>query len=132
MEWYLKVVRDNYANFTGRAQRIEYWMFLLVNMFFSLVAAILDNIAGTTFYFGGEPVLFNYGWIYLLYSIAIFIPGFAVFVRRLHDTGRTGWWFLIAVIPFIGAVWLFVLTVLDSDPYENKYGASPKESLGEE
>ncbi|MBC8214731.1 MAG: DUF805 domain-containing protein, partial [Candidatus Marinimicrobia bacterium] len=118
--------------FTGRAQRIEYWMFLLVNMFFSLVAAILDNIAGTTFYFGGEPVLFNYGWIYLLYSIAIFIPGFAVFVRRLHDTGRTGWWFLIAVIPFIGAVWLFVLTVLDSDPYENKYGASPKESLGEE
>lgn len=126
MEWYLKVVRDNYANFRGRAHRTEYWMFVLVNMFFSLVAVIVDNLAGTTFNIDIEPSFFNYGLVYILYSISVFIPGFAVLVRRLHDTGRSGWWILIGFVPFAGVIVLFIFTVLDSQPHENQFGPSPK------
>lgn len=128
MEWYLKVVRDNYANFGGRARRKEYWMFALFNMIFALIAAIIDNILGTTFSIGGGayrvPVF--YGWVYLIYLLAIIIPSLAVFVRRMHDIGKSGWWFLICLIPFIGAIWMLVLLCTDGNPGVNVYGSSPK------
>jgi uncharacterized membrane protein YhaH (DUF805 family) len=94
MEWYLKVVRDNYANFAGRARRKEYWMFVLFNMIFAIVAMIIDNILGTTFNIGDLYSL-PYGWLYLLYVLGIIIPSLAVLVRRLHDVGKSGWWFFI-------------------------------------
>lgn len=64
------------------------------------------------------------------YAIAVFIPGLAVSVRRLHDVGKSGWMLLIALIPIIGAIWLLVLYVTDSEPYTNSYGPSPKYSAG--
>ena len=121
MEWYLKVVRDNYANFSGRARRKEYWMFALFNIIFLIVAIIIDNILGTTF---GEGSF--YGCIYLLYSLALIIPSLAVFVRRLHDVGKSGWWFFILLIPLIGAIWILILVCTDGDSGENIYGQSPK------
>ncbi|MFZ3073128.1 MAG: DUF805 domain-containing protein [Thermodesulfobacteriota bacterium] len=120
MNWYLTVLKK-YAVFSGRARRKEYWMFFLFNILFSILAAILDNVFGTAI----EGV--GYGLFYILYVLAVFIPGLAVSVRRLHDVGKSGWMFLIVFIPIIGAIWLLVLMVNDSNPGENKYGPNPKQ-----
>jgi len=120
MNWYLQVMK-NYAQFNGRARRTEYWMFALINCIFLVVAIIIDNVAGTTI-----EGLF-YGLFYILYALAVLIPGLAVAVRRLHDVGKSGVWILIAIIPIVGAIWLFVLMVTDSQPGENLYGPNPKE-----
>lgn len=120
MKWYLAVLR-NYAGFSGRARRKEYWMFALFNIIFLIVAMILDNVLGTAI----EGV--GYGLFYILYTLAVLIPGLAVSFRRLHDVGKSGWMILIVLIPIIGAIWLFVLTVTDSNSGENKYGPNPKE-----
>ncbi|MCX6173828.1 MAG: DUF805 domain-containing protein [Ignavibacteriales bacterium] len=128
MEWYLKVVKDNYSNFKGRARRKEYWMFVLFNLLFAIVAIILDNILGTTFKISGvySEVSMPYGWIYLIYILAIIIPGLAVAVRRLHDVGKSGGWIFIALIPIIGAIWLLVLFCTEGNNGDNIYGPSPK------
>lgn len=120
MNWYLKVLKQ-YADFSGRARRQEYWMFALFNMIFTIVAMILDNVLGIAM----EGV--GYGPIYILYVLAVFIPGLAVAVRRLHDVGKSGWMFLIALIPIVGAIWLLVLLFTDSQKESNKWGQNPKE-----
>lgn len=120
MKWYLKVLKQ-YADFNGRARRKEYWMFFLFNMIFGMIAMILDNIFGIAF---GE---IGYGPLYGLYTLAVFIPGLAVAIRRLHDVGKSGWMILINLIPIIGVIWFFVLLVTDSNPGENQYGQNPKE-----
>ena len=121
MNWYLKVLKQ-YADFSGRARRKEYWMFVLFNMIFAIVAMILDNVLGIAM----EGI--GYGPLYGLYVLAMLIPGLAVAVRRLHDVGKSGWMILIALIPLIGAIWLLVLMVADSNPGENQYGQNPKEA----
>ena len=121
MNWYLKVLKQ-YADFNGRARRKEYWMFALFNMIFGGIAMGLDNILGIGF---GEIGV--YGPLYILYTLAVFIPGLAVVVRRLHDVGNSGWMMLIALIPLIGAIWLLVLMLTDSNFGENEYGVNPKE-----
>ena len=120
MNWYLKVLKQ-YADFSGRARRQEYWMFALLNMIFTIVAMILDNVLGIAM----EGV--GYGPIYILYVLAVFIPGLAVAVRRLHDVGKSGWMLLIALIPLVGAIWLLVLLFTDSQKESNKWGQNPKE-----
>lgn len=122
MNWYLKVLKQ-YADFDGRARRQEYWMFGLFNMVFAVLAMILDNILGIAIEGAG------FGPLYGLYVLAVLIPGLAVSVRRLHDVGKSGWMFLIAFIPLIGSIWLFVLLLTDSDSGENMYGQNPKENL---
>jgi len=121
MNWYLKVLK-NYAVFSGRARRKEYWMFVLFNMIFSIVAVILDNILGTAI----EGI--GYGLFYILYCLAVLIPGLAVLVRRLHDSGKSGWFFFIVLVPIIGGIWLLVLLCTDGNAGENEYGANPKEN----
>jgi uncharacterized membrane protein YhaH (DUF805 family) len=120
MNWYLKVLKQ-YADFNGRARRKEYWMFALFNVIFIITAMILDNVLGLTI--GELP----YGVFYFLYSLAVLIPGLAVYVRRLHDIGKSGWMILIALIPIVGPIWLLVLTLTDSNHGENQYGPNPKE-----
>ena len=121
MNWYLKVLK-NYAVFSGRARRKEYWMFVLFNMIFAIVAIILDNILGTAI----EGI--GYGLFYILYCLAVLIPGLAVLVRRLHDSGKSGWFFFIVLVPIIGGIWLLVLLCTDGNAGENEYGANPKEN----
>jgi len=121
MNWYLAVLK-NYAGFSGRARRKEYWMFVLFNIIFAIAAMILDNI------FGIAMKGVGYGPIYGLYLLAVIIPGLAVAVRRLHDVGKSGWMILISLIPIVGAIWLLILMVRDSNPGENKYGPNPKEA----
>jgi len=120
MNWYIKVLKE-YANFNGRARRKEYWMFVLFNFIFCIVAMILDNIFGTTF------SILPYGFVYLLYCLAVLIPGLAVAVRRLHDIGKSGWYILVSLIPIAGGIWLLVLLCTDSNMGENEYGANPKD-----
>lgn len=128
MGWYLKVVAENYANFSGRARRKEYWMFVLFNIIFTIVAGVIDNILGLTFVMDmdGMTIDLGYGWIYTLYTLAIFLPGLAVTFRRLHDLGKSGWWIFIVLIPIIGAIWFLVLLCLDGEEGSNIYGVSPK------
>ena len=121
MNWYLKVLKQ-YADFSGRARRSEYWYFTLFNMIFAICAMILDNVLGIAL----EGI--GYGPLYLLYALAMFIPGVAVLVRRLHDVGKSGWMYFIVLIPFIGAIWLIVLLFTESQEGENKWGPNPKDT----
>ena len=120
MNWYLLVLKK-YADFNGRARRQEYWMYFLFHLIFCVAAILLDNLLG--FAMAGV----GYGFIYLLYALALLVPSLAVTVRRLHDTGKSGWMVLISLIPIIGSIWLLVLMLIDGDPGSNEYGPSPKE-----
>ncbi len=111
-EWYLKVL-GQYTDFSGRARRKEYWMFVLANFIITAVLSVIDYIIGYNIFVG-------------LYSIAILIPSLAVCVRRLHDIGKSGWWMLICLIPVIGEIWLIVLFCQDSQYGANQWGANPK------
>lgn len=112
MENFLSVVKQ-YVNFEGRARRQEYWMYILFYFIFYVGALIIDSVIGL-------------GLIALIYSLALLLPSISVAARRLHDTGRSGWWQLIALIPLIGAIVLIVFMVQDSTPGDNKYGPNPK------
>ncbi len=125
MNWYLKVLKQ-YTDFNGRARRKEYWMFVLFNIIFSIIAVSIDNITGLAM----EPL--GYGPIYIVYGLFVLLPGIAVSIRRLHDIGKSGWILLVALIPFIGAIWLIVLYATDSTPGDNQYGPNPKENTIEE
>ena len=119
MKWFLKVLRQ-YADFSGRARRKEYWFFILFYYIFASITSILDTFLGLSF--NG----FGYGVIYLIFILAMLIPGIAVSVRRLHDVGKSGWMLFVGLIPIIGVIWLIVLAVKDSQPGSNQYGENPK------
>ena len=120
MNYFLSALR-NYATFSGRARRSEYWFFALFQFLCLLVAIVIDNIAGTTI----EPLF--YGAFYFIVALGLFIPGLAVTVRRLHDVGKSGWFYLIILLPIVGAIWLLVLMFIEGKPGENEYGINPKE-----
>ena len=120
MKWYLKVIRDNYANFEGRARREKYWMFFLFNSLFIVgIAMISGSLAMMTD---------NQGFlaIFVIYLFGIMIPSGAVAVRRLHDINKSGWQYLIGFIPIIGRIWLLILLVTEGDNGPNHYGPDPK------
>jgi len=121
MNWYFEVLKK-YAVFNGRARRKEYWYFILYNFIFSIVLAVIDGATGSFSPEGGMGLLGG------IYTLAVLIPGIAVSVRRLHDTGRSGWWLLIGIIPLIGAIVLLVFTVQESKPGQNRFGSNPKEA----
>ncbi|RCW91640.1 DUF805 domain-containing protein [Winogradskyella arenosi] len=121
MEWYLKVVRDNYANFSGRARRQEYWMFVLFNLIITFALAIVFGTLGALL---DIPALFS---LYVIYALAVVIPSLAVAVRRLHDVGKSGWFYLISLIPLIGGIWLIILFATEGDHGANAYGPDPKQ-----
>jgi putative ABC transporter len=124
MNWYLHVLK-NYATFSGRARRKEYWMFFLISALISIVLTLLDILLGT------YSMEYEAGLFSGLYSLLILIPSIAVVVRRLHDTDRSGWWILISLIPLIGVIVLFVFICLDSQPGTNRFGANPKEAASQ-
>ena len=105
MNYYLKVLQ-NYATFSGRARRKEYWMFVLFNIIFSFV-------------FGFIGGLIHLPIISTIYSLAILIPAIAVGVRRMHDVGKSGWFLLIPIYNLI-------LACTEGFKGDNEYGADPK------
>lgn len=115
IEWYLKVVRDNYANFSGRARRAEYWYYTLATLIINLILTIVDYAIGS-----------DIRLLSTIYGLAVFLPGLAVAVRRLHDVNKSGWFILIAFIPLIGFIWLLILLATEGNYGPNQYGADPK------
>lgn len=106
MEWYFKVVGSNYANFSGRATRKEYWMFSLFDIAIMIFLYLIDTSSV----------------IYSIYILATIIPRYAVLVRRLHDINKSGWMILIGIIPLIGWIIIIIFTCLESYPEKNEYG----------
>lgn len=111
MEYFLSALKK-YADFSGRARRKEYWMFILFYFIIYITLAIVDSLIGTMF-------------LALIFVLAMLVPSISIAARRLHDTGRSGWWQLISLIPLIGAIVLIVFLVQDSHE-ENQYGPNPK------
>jgi uncharacterized membrane protein YhaH (DUF805 family) len=120
MNWYLDAWK-NYINFQGRARRKAYWMFVLFNIIALVILSLIEGALGLS----GQN---GYGILTGLYSLAIILPLIALAVRRLHDTGRSGWWILIGLVPLIGPIVLIVFYVTDSQPGTNQYGPNPKEA----
>lgn len=121
MNWYLEVL-NKYAVFEGRARRKEYWFFIFFNVLISMALGIIDRLMGNFDPGTGLGILSG------IYALGVMIPGIAVSVRRLHDTGRSGWWLLITFVPLIGAIVFLYFMVLDSNPERNEYGSSPKDT----
>jgi len=113
MNWYLDPITKKYFMLNGRAGRQEFWMFILCNFIVALAVYVVSMIIRV-------PVL------YYLYVLAIFLPGLGLAVRRLHDTGRSGWWYLIGLVPLIGFIVLIIFFIQDSQPGDNQYGPNPK------
>lgn len=117
IEWYKKVVLENYANFNGRARRAEYWNFVLVNIIISILLMVVDSVIGIQVLSG-------------IYSLALLIPSIAAAVRRLHDLDKSGWFLLLAFIPLVN-IWLIVLLASEGTRGPNQYGADPKNQFDE-
>lgn len=118
IDWATRPLKK-YADFSGRAPRAEYWWFYLLVIIGYVVATIIDSLVGLGRMVG------PYGAITMLFGLAMLVPSIAVGVRRLHDLGKSGWWLLIALIPFIGAIVLIVFFVQAGTPGDNEYGADP-------
>ncbi|OZS78468.1 hypothetical protein CF394_06845 [Tetzosporium hominis] len=118
MSWFIHVMKNTF-NFNGRARRKEYWMFALMTFVISFVLTMIDIFAGLEF----APEV---GILSTIFGLIILIPSLAVTVRRLHDTGRSGAWILIGLIPLIGWIVMLVFMVLDSQPETNRFGPNPK------
>jgi uncharacterized membrane protein YhaH (DUF805 family) len=113
VNWYLEVLKK-YAVFQGRARRTEYWMYTLFNIIAFIILAIVDSVLF------GQPSVFYY-----IYALATLLPSIGVAVRRLHDSGRSGWWMLLCLVPLINLVLIYFL-VQDSQEGTNEHGAYPK------
>lgn len=107
-------------DFRGRSTRKEYWCFYLINMLIYIILNIVDIMLGVYSFEAGI------GLLSLIFILVVLIPSLAVTFRRLHDIGRSGWWFLINLIPLIGPIIFLIFMLLDSQEDENKYGLNHK------
>ena len=123
-KYYLDILTNKYADFNGRARRKEYWMWTLYYTIVLLFAMVLDNVLGLNFELFGQDL--GYGWLYVTVAITHLIPGFGIVIRRLHDVGKSGWFYLIILIPLIGFIWVLVLFCTDGVKEDNKWGSNPK------
>ncbi|HDO1383832.1 DUF805 domain-containing protein [Aeromonas veronii] len=114
MNWYISVLKQ-YAVFSGRARRTEYWMFVLCNVIVMLLLGMVDKMIG------GDNELIS-----SIYSLAVLLPSLAVAARRLHDTDRSAWWLLLGLIPIIGTLVLIYFMVCNGQQGPNRFGDDPK------
>ena len=120
MDWYFKVLKQ-YTRFNGRARRKEYWYFGLINFFIYLLLSFLDRAIASQ--------STGIGLLWAIYFLGIFLPSLAVTIRRLHDIGKSGWWYLISLVPIVGSLILLCFLVQDSEPGANRFGRNPKEPI---
>lgn len=118
MEYFVEAFR-NFANFSGRTRRAAYWYFFL----FNLITLTLLTFVDTTLGLSSK----GYGVLTVLYLLVAIVPSLSLTVRRLHDTGRSGWCILYGLIPIIGNIVLLVFYLQDSQGYSNQYGPNPKQ-----
>ncbi len=119
MEWYLKAMRQ-FADFEGRARRTEYWMFTLFYMLMLVATIFLMMIGGDAAATMGSILFFGVAIVHI-------IPGISVAVRRLHDTGKSGWLYLVGFIPLVGSIILLVFFCTEGQVGPNEYGSDPKD-----
>ncbi|MBR2357145.1 MAG: DUF805 domain-containing protein [Lentisphaeria bacterium] len=119
MNYYIDAFR-NYVNFQGRANRTQFWMFILFNL---IAGVILFGIAFAV------PAL---AFLITVYNLAVFLPSLAICVRRLHDTDRSGWWILLGLIPLVGGIIMLILYLLPGTPGANRFGGCGCGCCGEE
>jgi len=120
MAWYL-LAWQRATDFSGRSRRKEYWYFHL----FNAIVMIFLGLFAVAFSDQNKPAMIPFGLMFT-YAFVVFVPSLAVTIRRLHDIGKSGWWYCIAFVPLIGGLILFVFTLLDSEPDRNEYGPNPK------
>ena len=135
MNYYLAALKK-YAMFKGRAGRTEYWRFVLLNVTFGFGAYVLDCVFRTPSRLQVDlanfliPGLLNVTSVFVgIYLLAVFVPFLAVAVRRLHDTGASGWWCLLGVIPVVGQILLVLSLATRGSPEDNRYGPAMTENL---
>ena len=117
-------VKEKYAHFEGRATRSEFWYFYL----FTLIISIPYDMAMIFRSFGLEVAAMISGGLYIIFCLALFLPQLGVTIRRLHDTGKSGWYWLIVLIPIAGIFIFIAQLIKPSSPEDNKYGPAPKQS----
>ncbi len=122
MNWFLQAIRHKYATFAGRAQRKEYWFFVLWYCVFYLGLLQADALLMR----GSADAPFGAGPLSAIFAVATLLPAAAITVRRLHDTGRSGWWALIGLVPLIGDLVIVVFAVQAGEPGPNRYGPDPR------
>ena len=135
MKWMLMPLR-RYAQFSGRSRRKEYWMFVLFVLIGLLIFTIHDSLLGlggaieryTTVTDTGAAagVASSGGLLTFLFAVAMLVPSLSVAVRRLHDIDKSGWWLLIGLIPFVGAIVLIVFYATEGTRGANRFGPDPK------
>ena len=118
MHWFLDPIQKQYADFSGRATRQEYWMFALWTVLFYLFVGVV----GLGFAFTGFSMLISI--VIGVTVFALIVPSLAIQVRRLHDIGWSGWWILLSFLPYVGGLTLVVLFCLKSQDGTNKYGVN--------
>ncbi len=121
MDYMLMPLR-RYAEFSGRSRRKEFWMYELGLLIAVIVIGIVEGILGINTMVGGV-----YGPLTTLVLLGTLVPSIAVAIRRLHDTDRSGWWLLIALVPFVGALVLLYFYVSDGTSGPNRFGPDPKD-----
>ena len=127
----------NYCNFRGRASRSEFWWFnlfvglIITGLYILLLAGVIQVVLMSPLSYAAMPgsgvdlILFFPVFLILGFIIAVFLPSLGLLFRRLHDTGRSGWWYLLSFIPYVGSIIILIFCCLPSDPYENDYGEVP-------
>lgn len=125
--YFLDTIKNRYAKFDGRATRSEYWYFILFYFILAFIVSLVDILVINPM-LGLTPEQAQQGGILqIIVGLGLLIPTLALTIRRLHDIGKSGWWFLIALIPIIGALVLIYFYVQDSQVGSNLYGENPKE-----
>ena len=126
MEWMLMPLK-RYADFSGRSRRKEYWMFVLGVFIAVILLSIVEGVLGLSGMVGGV-----YGPLTTILLLAIIIPSIAVQVRRFHDQDKSGWFVLLALIPFVGGIAVLVFMCLEGTKGSNRFGPDPKDPAGAE
>ena len=116
---------NNYANFSGRASRSEYWWFYLFTSLVLFPLAFIDGFMLVIMDVPIDSLLWVFSPMMTLFQLAIFIPSLSVLVRRFHDLGKSGWWFFILLIPCVGVILYIVWMASDGEPHDNMYGPVP-------
>ena len=125
-EYFIDTVKNKYTDFNGRATRSEYWYFVLFYFIISLILTLIDvNFINPHLDLTPEAAMQG-SVLTGVFALALLLPQIALGIRRLHDTGRSGWWYLLILIPILGWLVLIYFYILDSQPGANAYGPNPK------
>jgi uncharacterized membrane protein YhaH (DUF805 family) len=125
------VLMNNFANFNGRASRSEYWWFVLFGYLAGFCFGFVDGVILVVMDVPMDSLLWAFSPMATLFQLAIMIPALAVAVRRLHDLGKSGWWFFILLIPCVGIILYIVWMASEGEPHDNAYGPVPTNVLAQ-